>query len=144
MSKKILAVILALTLIFVLCACGNDESKSTEPEQTKSDPVDVTEDSTEENTDSSDDTVTYTITVVDAQGAPLSGVMVQLCGESCSPGQTDANGVATYHLPEADYHAGIMIMPDGYTYTVEPDADGYFYFEDGATDIVITLQAEEG
>lgn len=151
MSKKLLAALLAAMMALSLCACGGagDSGDVNDPTESDSAPAGETGDVAdpgEESGDSgeteNDGKVAYTVTVVDEEGAPLTNVMVQLCAETCVPGSTGDTGTAQFRLEEADYHASVMVMPEGYTYAVEPDENGYFYFEDGSTDLTITLKAE--
>ena len=129
-SKRILAALLSMCLVLCLWACGGNNTANTES----------TGDTTEnigQNTDSQNDgKVTYTITVVDSEGNPMPGVMVQLCTDLCVPVLTDANGVASKVMPEADYKVSVTTMPEGYT--VE---NNEFYFESGSTEMTITLTA---
>jgi hypothetical protein len=72
--------------------------------------------------------------VKDSQGNPQAGIMVQICLESCMPGVTDADGVATYTLEEASgYSAGVMSDYD----------NTKVYFEDGQFDVTIVWDAPE-
>ena len=79
----------------------------------------------------------YTVTVVDAEGAPISGVMVQLCLDACYPGVTDADGRIEFPVEEADYKVSLLAMPDGYTYSDETQE---FHFPDGSKSLTIVLQ----
>ena len=108
-------------LVLMLCACGSKET----PEPTASPttaPVD-------------DGKVEYVINVVDESGAPISGVMVQICLDACYPGITDANGQAKFSVVEEDYKVSFLSMPAGYTCDEET-----FYF-DGEYELTITLKA---
>lgn len=133
--KKLLALLLAMVLVFGLCACGGGEDQpdntdgSTEPSSTGE---------TEESKTVDDGKVTYTVKVVDESGNPISGALVQLCLEACIPSATNDSGIATYNLEEADYKVSFMKLPDGYTYTTEATE---FYFEDGSYELTITLKA---
>lgn len=124
--SKIIALLLAVCLM--LCACGNAEA----PETTAA-PVETTAAPAVETVD--DGKVTYTITVVDESGAPISGAMVQICLDACYPGMTDANGQAKFSVVEEDYKVSFLTMPAGYTCDEEA-----FYF-DGEYELTITLKA---
>ena len=76
----------------------------------------------------------YTVTVVDETGAPLVGVMMQICKESCLPAMTDANGVATWSLAEDEYKVSFAVAPAGYA------VEEAYYFEGDATEMTITLK----
>ena len=83
----------------------------------------------------------YTIRVVDQNGNPVKGAMVQMCesAEVClTPILTDANGEAVYTQPEKEYKAAITNLPDGY----ESTTTGYTYFEDYVATIVVNKTAD--
>lgn len=136
MSKKIFAAVLAVMMLLGLCACGD-------PEQTEvsSEPAAESTGAAPETTEAtvSDGKVTYTIKVVDEDGKGISGVMVQLCKDSCMPGFTNADGIAEFKAEEADgYHASVTDMPAGYTYATEQTE---FDFASGVTEVTIVLKA---
>lgn len=79
----------------------------------------------------------YTVTVLDDTGAPVAGAMVQLCSNVCVPGVTDAEGIARFDLPEGDYKAAFIALPDGYTYMDEVQE---FSFAEGGRELTITLK----
>ena len=138
--KNMIALALALCLMMTLCACGGEKAPAeTKPVETEA-PVVVTE-APAEKTEAAlpEGMVQYTVTVVDEAGNAVVGAMVQLCKDSCVPAVTDANGVATFTLPEDDYKASMLAMPAGYAYAGEADT---FYFE-GAYELTITLKAAE-
>ena len=140
--KNVIALALALCVMLSLCACGGATAPAeTKPVETEA-PVVVTEApavqeqevAVEENENGM---VQYTVTVLDEEGNPIVGAMVQLCKDSCVPAITDAAGVATFTLPEDDYKASMLSMPAGFEYAGEEDT---FYFE-GAFELTITLKA---
>jgi len=143
--KKLIALLLALCMIFALCACGSQEEAAAEdaaPETEAQQEAPVEEETeaapVEEETEPVDDgTVTYTITVTDEGGNPIAGAMVQICKETCLPGVTNESGVATFQVAEDAYKASILSMPEGYDYTTEEQE---FYF-DGEFDVTIVLKA---
>lgn len=126
---KMMLCVMALFLVFALCACGNTANKNNE-----STAASTTQATTEVTID--EGKVTYTVKVVDESGNPIAGAMVQLCQESCMPGKTDDKGVATYDLEEADYAVKFMTVPEGYT--AEQDE---YHFADGTYELTITLKA---
>lgn len=128
--KNILALILVLCMSLSLVACGGNQEQ---PEQTTAAPVETTE-----ATEAIDDgKAEYKVTVVDEGGNPVANAMVQICKDSCLPGMTNAEGVATFNVAQEDgYKVSFMTMPAGY----EAEAEE-FYFEAGATEITITLKA---
>ena len=81
--------------------------------------------------------VTYTVTVVDEGGNPVSGAFVQLCLEACVPCMTTEQGVATYpNMDEADYKVSFITVPAGYELPTEN-----YYFEDGSYELTLVLKA---
>lgn len=132
--KHLFAVLLALSMLFCLCGCGDnqDDVKNTT----------ASTDDSSETTQATDETVakpSYTVKVVDQSGAPIAGAWVQLCLEACTPAMTDENGVASYYnMATANYDVKFVTMPAGYDYTTEEQV---FHFADGSTELTITLKA---
>ena len=132
--KNIVMLVLALCMVFTLCACGgtnevgnNSTNKATTPATT----------APQETTAPVEKLNTYTIKVVDKEGNPMAGVKVQLCEESENgqcflPVTTDENGVAVYEKEAGAYKAAINKMPAGY----KCDKD-YVYFGD---DMEVTIE----
>ena len=59
--------------------------------------------------------VTYTVTYVDQNGAPVPGVMCQVCDDSmCQVFVSDANGVCEFTLPANSYEIHTLKLPEGY------------------------------
>ena len=138
--KKILVLMLSICLILCLCACGQDQNPTdptpstptvTDPTVPSSNPTDPTVD---------DGKVTYTVTVTDEEGNPLTSAMLQICKDACIPTIVDANGTATWNVVEDDYKVSFLSLPAGYTYTTE---ETEFYFADGETSMTIVLKAVE-
>lgn len=125
--KRFFVFMLGIGMVLCLCACAETDA----PAQTTTAP---TVQETEETVD--DGKVTYTVKVVDEAGNPVASAAVQLCKDSCLPGMTNAEGVATFRVAEDDYKVSFMTMPAGY----EAEAEE-FYFEDGALELTITLKA---
>ena len=136
--EKIVLAIVILGMLFTLGACSETPSENSDATQTPTSVVTPTPDVPTPTPD--DGKVTYTIKVVDENNNPLANVMVQLCLESCFPGLTDANGVATFSREKADYKVTFVSLPDGYTYSSDVTE---FHFEDGSTDMTITLKVAE-
>lgn len=133
-TKRFIAFVLCLCLVIALCACGTNDNQdaSTASTAATTQPAETTE-ATEAAKPS------HTVKVVDEGGNPIAGVFVQICLDTCTPAQTDANGIASYYdMPEAEYEIKLMAMPSGYGYTTEEEV---FFFPDGSTEAVITLQA---
>ena len=128
--KKLIAALLLVTMVFCLCACGEDNNSDnnvTDPVVT--DPVDTEPQG-----------VTYTVKVVDEGGNPVAGAMVQLCSDLCLPKLTDANGVAVYENQEEkdNYKASVTTYPAGYEQLGE---ETEFYFAEGVYEVTITVKA---
>lgn len=94
----------------------------------------------------SDNTLTITLTtlapfiirVVDQDGNPIEGVLVQMCDEAGScrmPVDTDENGEASYRFEEGSFHAQLTTLPDGYSVD---DPEAYYNFVDGVATITLT------
>jgi len=127
-GKMLLAALLAVVMMVSLCACtgGGTSDPDNKPDNT-------TTTTTTTTTKADDGKVTYTVTVKDEAGAPVAGVFVQLCKETCYPAATDANGVATWALEEDEYKVSFVMAPAGYT------VEEAYYFEGDATDMIITI-----
>jgi len=128
--KKLLAFVLAVAMVFCLCACGGDSNDSNANE-----PIDNKNNSSQA-TSKEETTPKFEVTVKDVDGNIVEGVMVQLCKESCIPARTDANGVAIFNIEITDgYKLSVMSCPDGYEYT----GDAEIYLEDGATEYTLEI-----
>ena len=143
--KKLIALLLALTMIIGLVACGDPNVET--PEEPDNTPVapEQNNDPVVEPQPSEDEPVNtnpvYTVKIVDEGGNPIAGVMVQICqGETCLPGpMTGEDGVVTFQVEEADYKVSFLGgVPAGYDYTTE---ETEFYFEDGSYEVTIVLKA---
>jgi len=146
--KTLLALVLAMLMVLSLAACSGDSetpattAAATQPATTAStDPVVTVPPQTGETgpaTEPEDTNPVYTVTVVDEGGNPVAGAMVQLCDEACYPGVTDAQGVATYSLQEANYKVSFLTIPEGFE-TLGGETE--FYFDAGSYEMTITLKA---
>ena len=138
--NKIIAMLLVLAMALSLCACGAKEeaAPATEAPVVTEAPVETEAPETEAVVEEEGG---YTVTVLDENGAPLAGVLVQLCKDACVPAATDAEGVARFNLPEDTYKVSFLALPAGFTYMDEAVQE--FYFENGSTDMTITLKAAE-
>lgn len=125
--KKMLTLVLAMSLVLCLCACGSKNTQGEEADTTAS----VQEVLPDENGN-----VTYTVTVEDESGDPVSGAMLLLKAEATIPNGTNEEGVATYTVPKADYTVSFVSVPAGYATNVEEYA-----FPDGEYELVITLKS---
>lgn len=140
-TKRFWALLLALCMALSLCACGGEDDTPATTEVTETEAVTATVPETPEETEPAvdDGSVTYTVTVVDEDGNPIAGAMVQICMDTCYPGVTGADGSVQFSVAEADYKVSFLSLPAGYTYSTEEQE---FYFENGSTEITLTLKAE--
>ena len=142
-NKRIVALLLALCVMFALCACGaEDKNDAPAAEVPATDvpaaPTAAPTEPAEEETQPAG--ITYTVKVQDEGGNPVVGAMIQICqGELCMmPAATDAAGAAVFTVAEeAAYEAKFLSMPAGYDYTTEEQV---FPFN-GAFELTITLKA---
>lgn len=136
--KNIVALMLVLCMALSLCACGGNTEPTEAPTEAP-----ATEAPTEAapETEAADDGKTdYYVTVVDEEGNGIAGAMVQICLDTCFPGMTNESGVAQFSVQEADYKVSFLALPAGFTYSTEEQE---FYFEDGSTELTITLKVAE-
>ena len=147
--KRILMLALASVLcLCVLCtvACDGGEGEGQSTEASTNAPAQNTGASTEapsaeqttEEVTADDGKVTYTVKVVDANGAPVKDVAVQFCDDNgCRmPVGTNAEGIVTLTDAESNFHVTLASVPEGFA------ADATEYYFDGATELTITLQAQ--
>lgn len=132
--KRIIAVLLAVLLVAGLCACGKDPNPTnlgTQPTNT------VPTQPTQTTPPTSDGKVDYTVTVVDQNGAPVVGAVIQLCKDVlCQPNATNESGKAVWHTAEDSYKVSFIQLPAGYSYA---DETVDFYFDGDAKEMTITL-----
>ena len=135
--KMAMLVCLTVCILFCVVACKeeNDETPAiTTNEETTTTKMTLPPEFTQpEETTPEDLSVTYTVTVVDENNAPLAGATVQLCvGDLCRlPGFTNDDGVASFKFDEADYTVKVTLA--GYTGEVE------YHFAAGSTELTVQL-----
>ena len=79
----------------------------------------------------------YTIEFVDQNGEPVEGVTVNICDDaSCTPMESDANGMVSFVYPSFAYHIQVIVVPEGYEY--DTTQESYLEEAGGVTQIVIT------
>lgn len=129
--KKLLALILALCMVFALCACGSNDTPTVTP--------DNQEQSSQTETSSKEETTPkFEVTVTDTDGNAVKGVMVQICKDACVPAVTDENGVATFNVEITDgYKLSLMSCPEGYE--TEYVGENYIYLEEGSTEYTLEI-----
>ena len=144
--KKLFALLLALCMVFAMCACGgndaaDDDAQADVPVQ-EATVAEETEAPTEAETEAPTEAsgITYTVNVVDEGGNGVAGVMIQICqGEMClMPSTSDDSGVATLVAPEeGNWEAKILSMPEGYEQAEEAEAFAF----DSNNSLTIVLKA---
>lgn len=138
--------VLVVTLAFASVACtdpgDNDDTTATTTDDGTTTAAETT--GKIETTRPASDKPTYTITVVDEDGAPISGVVLQACvGNTCNPlGKTDADGKFSKKMVENDYEVSIT-KANGYEF----DVNQKYYFEAGeeigSYEVTIVLRAAD-
>lgn len=134
MRKLIMILCALLCLSCVLCACG--EQPTDKPGE--SEPTSTTSSTEESKNPNEDGKVTYTVKVMDENGNPVTGGMIQFCLDACMPCPLDANGVASMKLTQADYKVSFTMIPTGYILAGDKTE---FYFDSGSYEMTITLKA---
>lgn len=134
MKKIALILAVLLMLSMALCACGEDPQPTGTTPQTNA----PTKPEVPTNAPTlPDGKQTYTVTVLDQNGNPVSGVKLQFCDdESCRlPVTTDEDGKVSVRYDESNYHITLTSVPEGYT------AEQTEFYFDGATELTVTLTA---
>ncbi len=147
LTKVLLCALLVLCMALCLVACGGEEKtsddngdESDESTVSVNTESDVVSDEESETSKEEPQTSKFTVTVVDADGNAVSGVMVQICKDSCIPAMTNASGEAVFNAEITDgYKLSVMSCPAGYTYEGEAEV----YLEAGATEYTLTLTKAE-
>jgi len=84
--------------------------------------------------------VEYALTFVDESGAPLTGVLANICDEStCTVAVSDAAGRAVFTAAPYAYDVHIIKAPDGYAV----DSDAAWKLDPAGGELVITLAKAE-
>ena len=147
--KIIVVLCIAISVLLIATACDNTSGNTNDNTTTGADATTaettadansqttVSEEKTTEETETTaaNTTVAYTVTVVDADGAPLAGATVQLCvGDLCRlPVATDANGVATIEAEAGEYAVKVTLA--GYI------GEAQYSFPEGSAELTVTLTA---
>ena len=142
--KRIIAAILLISALFALCACGegSDTSVAESSNADVSASVSGSASSAESEAESKNDIAlaTFKVKLVDGDGNAVSGVMVQLCKDTCMPAMSDSEGVASFNAEIVDGHKlSVLSCPAGYTYEGEAE----IYLEAGISEYTITLTKGE-
>lgn len=134
--KRLIIAALVLCSLFVLCACGGSEANESSAEAVSSEAVSSEAVSSEASKEEA--AAVFEVTVVDGDGNKVSGVMVQVCKDSCMPAKTDENGVAKFNLEITDgYKLSVMTCPAGYSYSGED-----IYLESGIKEYTLTIEKD--
>ncbi len=141
--KKLIAAVLLLCVVLGMAACAETEpgATTTAPTTTQGTP-EPTVSSTPAATEDSKPQPNYFITVVDTEGKPVTGALLQLCklGDdgACTPAGnvTDAEGKVNFTMAVDNYKVSFIILPAGYSYV---DGVNEFYFADGANELTIVV-----
>ena len=136
--KKMFAIILALVLCLSLSFFGCTQTPAEKPEEGSAPSTEATIPTTEATEPTDDGKETYTVKVVDENGNPVTGGMIQFCLDSCIPCMLDAQGIATMNLVPANYKVSFTMMPSGYALAGEATE---FYFAEGSFEMTIVLKA---
>lgn len=127
--KKLFVLFMAVCLMLSLVACAGNT--------TTTDPVESTAETTALVTES---LPSFTVTVVDEKLNGVSGVMLQVCKDTCVPMVTDENGVAVFNFePTSEHKLSVLTCPEGYVYNGEPEV----YLVDGVTEYKVELDFNE-
>lgn len=130
--RNILALILALCVVFTLCACG--ESGSGNDEETEAQTEEQND--TGSNGEEKKEVAEYVVNVVDEDGDPIEGVSVQFSKDSGdTTGTTNEDGTMSLTCLITDIVVTVEDVPSGY----EADSDEYT-FEEGSFEMTITLK----
>ena len=136
--RSILALLLAASMLFALCACGSDADKGTDADETK--PDTTVADTTVKDTEPEVNAI-LTVKVVDGEGNAIEGAMVQLCNESnCFTAFTNAEGNGEFLetvVPEINTNCYLSLpyLPEGYEYTGEAK----IYLNNGDSEFTFTV-----
>ena len=134
--KSILALLLCASMLFVLCACGNNGDADNDTTAADTTAAVTTEADTEPEVNA-----ILTVKVVDADGNAIEGAMVQLCNESnCFTAFTDAEGNGEFLetvVPEINTNCYLSLpyLPEGYEYTGEAK----IYLNNGDSEFTFTV-----
>lgn len=117
-AMKLLALVMAMMMVLCLVACGNDTPTNTEPSTEPTGSTETTGNTEPDVTKPTDDgKKEYKVSVVDPEGNPVSGVMVQICkeGATCfTPSRTNEEGYSVWRLEEAsDYYGTVSSLEEG-------------------------------
>ena len=132
--KRMITLLLVLTMALCLVACGEDATTPTTTAPATTQPAPTTTAPTEPAP--TEPSYTYKIRIVDQDGNPIEGAYVMFCLSTCNFYATNAEGWALINAEVTDgYQAKIMSLPagyEGYTFSEE-----YTNFEAGQTEMIL-------
>lgn len=139
--KRIITIFLVLSTLLCLCACGEETDTSvTESSTAVVSQAVSTEESKAESKEESVATASFKVKVVDEEGNVISGVMVQLCKDTCMPAMSNSEGIATFNAEITEGHKlSVLSCPNGYVYEGEAEV----YLDSGITEYTVTLKKGE-
>lgn len=144
--KKLMIFLLVLCTAVCLCACG-EEQETSDTASSAAAVSSTVESSAAERSENDEDVsetssadialATFEVTVVDENGTPVPGVMLQVCKDTCFPAVTGDDGVAVFNVEITDgYKLSVMSCPSGYSYNGEETV----YLESGISEYTLTVQ----
>ena len=136
MMIRIFAMVMVLCLSLSFFGCTQAPAGNTEESTAPS--TEATTPTTESTEPTDDGKETYTVKVVDENGNPVTGGMIQFCLDTCMPCMLDAQGVASMKLVPANYKVSFTMLPAGYALAGEATE---FYFDEGSFEMTIVLKA---
>ncbi len=168
--KRLMAVLLVLVTVFTFAACtsGSDNTTATQkPQQSqpsssasKPEPSVPGSSSTQPTPPPTDptinpDDITFRVRVVDQNGDPIEGMMIQLCKETCTQATTNSDGWAFFTSAYAEgYSTNLMGWDEGfeanydlYSYEQYMEIDpviglpmpAHYPFEEGSMEFIFTI-----
>ena len=162
--RKILTVILIASMIFGAVSCDKEPIKNPDNDQQSTDNTtgntdetpDENENGNENNNENTDEDekqpvlkVDYTVTVLTADGDPLSGITVFVHEDNgkdynvcTTPSQTGKDGKVTFKLEEGKlYSVGLVGVPDRYITKTGNNRDNRYALD--TRDTTVTLELNE-
>ena len=138
--KRIIMILLAITLMMSFVACNEGGEVTTEATETTAAPTVTEEVAVEETTAAETEAAFsgYKVTVTDKDGNPIAGVQIQMCdSKGCRmPKGTGADGTVTFDYEASDYHVLIAAEVEGYVV----DTTEEYWFENGGKELTIVLE----
>ena len=130
--KNLLCILLIACFAFSFAACADNDAANNENNDDTTPKVETEEvKDTEEVAPAG-----LKVTVTDDTGSPVSGVVLQVCKDTCVPSVTDAEGIASFNVEVTSEHKlSVLTLPEGYEY----NGDAEIYLEDGMTEFAVEI-----